>query len=292
MSTVEPVMGTRWNAWWRLMRFDRPIGIGLLLWPTLWALWFAGGGAPQPHLVAIFVLGVVVMRAAGCVMNDIADRDLDPHVDRTRTRPLAAGQVTVRGAYTLLAVLLALAFALVLLTNRLTVLLAFAGAALALAYPFFKRFTHLPQAVLGIAFGWSVPMAFAAQAGAVPAAAWWLFAINLFYVLVYDTEYAMVDRDDDQRIGIKSTAILFGRFDRLMLAFMMAAMLGLCVVFGWRFGLAWPWYCGVAACAVLFTWQQWIIRSRDRQACFRAFLNNNWVGLALFAGLLGHFGVN
>jgi 4-hydroxybenzoate polyprenyltransferase len=271
------------------MRFDRPIGALLLLWPTLWALWLAGAGAPSPRLVVIFMLGVVVMRAAGCVMNDIADRDFDPHVERTRSRPLAAGEVTLRAACILLLVLLLMALGLVLLTNRQTVLLAFIGAALALSYPFFKRFTHLPQAVLGMAFGWSIPMAFAAQAGAVPPAAWALFGINMLYALIYDTEYAMVDREDDLKIGIKSTAILFGRHDLLVLRVLMLAMLAAATVFGAWQQLAWPWYLGVAAAAALFGWQQVLLRQRDRVGCFRAFLNNNWVGLALFIGLWAQY---
>ena len=298
MSTVDPGIAqlqfrarlrARFSACWRLMRFDRPIGALLLLWPTLWALWLAGDGAPAPRTVAIFVLGVIVMRAAGCVMNDIADRGFDPHVQRTRARPLAAGDLSVAAAYGLLVILLLIALALVLLTNRLTVQLACIGVVLALSYPYFKRFTHLPQAMLGMAFGWSIPMAFAAETGAVPVEAWWLFALNMLYVLIYDTEYAMVDREDDLRIGVKSTAILFGRHDLLALRLLMVGMLALANWFGLKLGLAWPWFLGVLVAAALFAWQQVLLRGRDRDACFRAFLNNNWVGLALFTGLLVHY---
>lgn len=276
----------RWSAYWRLMRFDRPIGILLLLWPTYWALWIAGAGNPSWTNLLIFTAGVVVMRAAGCVMNDIADRDFDLHVERTRSRPLAAGELRTRDAAVLLAVLLAVALGLVLLTNRLTVMLALAGAALALGYPFFKRVTHLPQVVLGIAFGWGIPMAFAAELNAVPSVAWWLLALNIVWAVIYDTLYAMVDRDDDLVIGLKSTAILFGRADLAVLWVLMAAMIALLVWIGVAQGFGWPWFAGVAGAAVLFAHQQWTIRERDRAACFRAFLGNNWVGFAIFAGLV------
>ena len=278
-----------WNAYWRLMRFDRPVGIMLLMWPTLWALWVAGAGSPSPRNLVIFVLGVVVMRAAGCVMNDIADRGFDPYVERTRTRPLAAGEVSLRQAYLLLSVLMTLALGLVLMTNRLTILLAFAGAALALSYPFFKRITHLPQFVLGVAFAWGIPMVFAAETGQVPAVAWWLVLINIFYAVIYDTWYAMVDRDDDLAIGVKSTAILFGTrdlaFQRLMQVMMLALMASLGTAQGWT----WPWFIGTALAGFLFAYQQVITSTRERSACFRAFLNNNWVGLVIFAGLVGHY---
>jgi len=293
MSSIQPVMpASRWDAYWRLMRLDRPIGILLLLWPTLWALWLAGQGRPAAGNAVIFVLGVIIMRSAGCVMNDYADRGFDPHVERTRQRPLAAGAVSPRAALVLLGTLLAAAFLLVLMTNALTVKLAFAGGALALAYPFFKRVTHLPQLVLGIAFGWGIPMAFAAETGQVPPLAWWLLAINVLYATIYDTEYAMVDRDDDIAIGVKSTAILLGKFDRAALAVLMAAMLGLMLWLGLDLGFTWPWYAGIAVAGGLFAYQQIIIRGRQRDACFRAFMNNNWVGLAVFAGLLGHYTVS
>jgi len=280
---------TTFDAYWRLMRFDRPIGILLLLWPTWWALLIAGDGRPSLRNALIFTAGVVLMRAAGCVMNDIADRNFDPHVERTRLRPLAAGELQVRQAVALFALLMLLAFLLVLMTNALTVKLAFAGAALAATYPFFKRFTHVPQVVLGIAFGWGIPMAFAAETGAVPTVAWWLLLVNTVWSVVYDTEYAMVDRDDDLAIGVKSTAILFGRHDVMVIGLLMAAMLVLLGVVGQKASLGWPWVAGIAVAAGLFTWQLRTIRDREREACFAAFLNNNWVGFALFLALAGHF---
>jgi len=280
---------SRWNAYWRLMRFDRPIGILLLLWPTWWALLLAGGGRPTVRNALIFTAGVVVMRAAGCVMNDIADREFDPHVERTRQRPLASGELRLKQALGLFLVLMSIAFLLVLLTNALTIKLALVGALLASSYPFFKRFTHVPQVVLGIAFGWGIPMAFAAEIGSVPALAWWLLAINTVWSVIYDTEYAMVDREDDLAVGIKSTAILFGRFDVPVIAVLMVGMIALLGVVGAQAGLGWPWYLGLAVAAVLFSWQLVTIRQRERDACFRAFMNNNWVGFALFLGLLLHY---
>lgn len=287
--TPEDPQATRWGAYWRLMRFDRPIGTLLLLWPTWWALLLAGGGRPSVKNALIFTAGVVLMRAAGCVMNDIADRDFDPHVERTRNRPLASGELQLRQAVGLFLVLMLLAFLLVLMTNPLTVKLALVGAALASTYPFFKRFTHLPQVVLGVAFGWGIPMAFAAETGAVPAIAWWLLVVNTLWSVIYDTQYAMVDRDDDLAVGIKSTAILFGRRDVPVIAALMAAMITLLVLVGLLVGLGWAWYIGVVVAAALFGRQLYLIRNRERQACFRAFLNNNWVGFLLFLGLLAHY---
>ncbi|MEE4173053.1 MAG: 4-hydroxybenzoate octaprenyltransferase [Xanthomonadales bacterium] len=288
MSDLGPAIGNaRFDAYWRLMRFDRPIGILLLLWPTLWALWLAAGGLPSIGNLLIFVIGVVVMRAAGCVANDLADRDFDPHVERTRSRPLASGALSPRQARVLLAGLLLLAFTLVLLTNALTIRLSFVGAALALSYPFFKRFVDVPQVVLGIAFGWSIPMAFAAETGAIAPVAWALLAINVLYAVIYDTFYAMVDREDDRLIGVRSTALLFGRQDLRIIGLLQASMLVLCLVLGWQQGWHWPWYTAVAVVAALFVHQLVSTRSREREACFRAFLNNNWVGMALFAGIVG-----
>ncbi len=275
------------GPWLRLMRFDRPIGIALLLWPTWWALFLAGDGMPTLKNLVVFTAGVVVMRAAGCVINDYADRDLDPHVERTRSRPLAAGEIAPREALVLFFALLAIAFGLVLLTDPLTVLLSFVGALLAGTYPLFKRFTHLPQIVLGAAFGWAIPMAFAAELGHVPEAAWWLYAINLVWVVVYDTEYAMADRADDLAVGVKSTAILFGRFDVPILA----ALMGLIVAGLWLFGLRFlphpALYAAVAIVFGLLQIQLWRIRDRDPQACFRAFLSNHWVGFTVWMGLVG-----
>lgn len=282
-------MGRNWNAYWRLMRFDRPIGILLLLWPTWWALLVAGQGQPSLKNIVIFTLGVVVMRAAGCVMNDIADRNFDPHVTRTRSRPLASGELTVRQALVCFFLLLLLAFLLVLQTNRLTILLSFVGLALAATYPFFKRYTHLPQVVLGFAFGWGIPMAFAAELSEVPTAAWYLFAINMVWVLIYDTLYAMVDREDDLKIGVKSTAILFGQRDLTILTGLMMLMLAGLVMLGAWAGWTWPYFLSIALAAALFGWQRFEISERKPAACFKAFLQNNWVGLSIFLGLLGHY---
>jgi 4-hydroxybenzoate polyprenyltransferase len=285
-------MASNWNAYWRLMRFDRPIGSLLLLWPTWWALLLAGQGHPRFRNIVIFTLGVVLMRAAGCVMNDIADRNYDLHVKRTRTRPIAAGELTVRQALITFFLLLLAAFSLVLLTNPLTIKLAFAGAALASTYPFFKRFTHLPQVVLGIAFGWGIPMAFAAETAALPWTAWWVLGINVIWAVIYDTLYAMVDRDDDVAIGVKSTAILFGQRDLSILKMLMGVMISMLAWLGMALALSWPFYAAVAAAGVLFGVQQWKIRDRGRDNCFWAFLNNNWIGLVVFAGLAGHYALD
>jgi 4-hydroxybenzoate polyprenyltransferase len=279
-------MKIQWNAYWRLMRFDKPIGILLLLWPTWWALLLAGQGRPSLKNTLIFTAGVVLMRAAGCVMNDIADRDFDPHVERTRLRPLASGELSLGQALRVFLALMLLAFLLVLMTNALTVKLAFVGALLASSYPFFKRFTHLPQVILGIAFGWGIPMAFAAEAGSIAAVAWALLAVNTVWSVIYDTLYAMVDRDDDLAVGVKSTAILFGRFDLAIIALLMVLMSVMLATIGVWQNLPWPWYAGLFAVVVLFTRQLHSCRHRERDACFRAFLANNWVGFAIFIGLL------
>jgi 4-hydroxybenzoate polyprenyltransferase len=284
-------MASNWNAYWRLMRFDKPIGILLLMWPTWWALLLAGAGHPSLKNILVFTTGVVLMRAAGCVMNDIADREFDPLVERTRQRPLASGELKLGQAVGAFLALMTLAFLLVLLTNALTIKLAFAGAALAASYPFFKRVTHLPQIVLGIAFGWGIPMAFAAETGELPWPAWWLLAINTVWSVIYDTLYAMVDRDDDLAVGIKSTAILFGKNDILIVGLLMVLMILMLSYLGIALGLAWPWYIGLLCAALLFSRQLFNARTRDRDACFRAFLNNNWVGLLVFLGLAGHFAV-
>jgi len=273
------------DAYWRLMRFDKPIGIFLLLWPGLWALWIAGQGHPDAHVVIVIVLGTILMRAAGCVINDYADRDFDPHVERTRLRPIAAGEIEPREALWLFVGLCLTAFALVLQLNPLTIALSVPGAFLAGTYPFTKRFTHLPQAYLGIAFGWAVPMSFAAQTGGVPWIAWEIYAATVLWALIYDTMYAMVDRDDDLKIGVKSTAILFGRHDRLILGLLQVAMLAILLAVGRQANLG-PWYvAGWLGGAILFGYQQWLIRDREKPACFRAFLNNHWFGALLFAGI-------
>ncbi|WP_456417310.1 4-hydroxybenzoate octaprenyltransferase [Thiolapillus sp.] len=285
----NPASASRWQNYIRLMRLDKPIGILLLLWPTLWALWIAAQGQPRPWLVAVFIAGVVLMRSAGCVINDYADRNIDSHVKRTAQRPLTAGLVSKKEALTLFAVLVILAFLLVLTLNPLTIALSVVGAFLATSYPFTKRFTHLPQAYLGAAFGWAIPMVFAAQTGAVDPRAWWLFAAVLVWALIYDTMYAMVDRDDDLKIGVKSTAILFGDHDRLIIGLLQLLFLGLMFCVGWSFGLGGYYYTSLAAAAALMLYHQWLIRDRQRERCFRAFLHNHWVGVVIFAGILANY---
>ncbi|MFC0337484.1 4-hydroxybenzoate polyprenyltransferase [Kushneria avicenniae] len=269
----------------RLTRLDRPIGTWLLMWPTLAALWLAGDGLPTRHNLIIFIVGVYIMRAAGCVINDYADRHFDAHVKRTHDRPLATGRISEREALTLFGVLLAIAFVLVCLTNLFTIMLSFGAAALAASYPFMKRYTHLPQVVLGAAFGWSIPMAFGAEQGHVPAVAWWLFVANIVWTLVYDTWYAMVDRDDDLKIGIKSTAVLFGRMDLIIQGALQVLMLMLLAVVGRLAGLDGFYWAALAAIAIIFVHQQRLCRTRSREGCFQAFLNNHWVGILLFAGI-------
>lgn len=280
---------SRWRLYAVLMRLNRPIGILLLLWPTLWALWLAGDGHPKNSVFVIFVLGVVLMRSAGCVINDYADRHFDPHVERTRERPLAAGRVSERETLILFVVLCLVAFILVLFTNWLTIALSFAGAFLAASYPFMKRYTHLPQFYLGAAFGWAAPMAWAAQTGSVPAEAWIVFAANVFWSVAYDTQYAMVDRDDDLKIGVKSTAILFGSLDRFMIGVCHGLTLVLLAWAGVRSGAGFWFIAGLTGAAGFAAYQQWLIRERERGACFRAFLNNNWFGLFVFLGLVAHY---
>ncbi len=285
-------MRERLTQYARLARMHRPVGAALLLWPTWWALWLAAGDFPPWGLLCIFTLGVFLMRSAGCVMNDYADRKLDPEVKRTRERPLASGKVTAREAIAVFFVLIALAFLLVLLTNTLTVELSFVGAFLAVTYPFMKRYTYLPQVYLGAAFGWSIPMAFAAVHGGDRAAfvaslplCGLLFLGNVLFSTIYDTEYAMVDRDDDLRVGAKSTAILFGDADLPILGILMTTFLLAMLLVAQRGHLHWIYFVGVAAVAPLFAWQQWIMRKRDRDACFAAFRNNNWVGGVLWVGI-------
>jgi 4-hydroxybenzoate polyprenyltransferase len=268
-----------------LMRLDRPIGTFLLLWPTWWALWIAADGFPDAKIWVVFTLGVFVMRAAGCIINDFADRNIDGHVKRTKARPLATGKVSVAEALTLFALLVAIAFALVLTMNRLTIYLSFGGVALAVMYPFMKRYTHLPQPVLGAAFGWAVPMAFAAQTNSVPPIAWLLFIATVIWATAYDTQYAMVDRDDDLKIGVKSTAILFGEQDRLIIGLLQVTLLFNLVLVGRQMEFGTPYYGGLVFCGITFVWQQWLIRRRHRENCFQAFLNNSWSGAFVFAGI-------
>lgn len=272
-----------------LMRLHRPIGIYLLLWPTLWALWLAGNGQPPRGVVLVFVLGVILMRSAGCVMNDIADRKFDPHVARTRDRPLAAGRVRLGEAAGLGIALCLLAFALVLTQNPLTVKLSFVGVALAISYPFMKRFHHFPQFHLGAAFGWGIPMAYAAVTDALPPVAWLLFLGNVLWSAIYDTQYAMVDREDDLRIGVKSTAILFGERDRRIIGYLQVALLVLLFAVGLLSGRGWIYYVGLFVAAWLGLYQQFLIRDRQPAECFKAFLNNNGFGLVIFCGLLLDF---
>ncbi|WP_299981103.1 4-hydroxybenzoate octaprenyltransferase [uncultured Pseudoteredinibacter sp.] len=272
-------------AYAQLMRIDRPIGTLLLLWPTLWALWLANEGMPPWHLLVIFTVGVFIMRAAGCVINDYADRNFDGHVERTQHRPLAAGKIAPRNALILFAGLGIAAFALVCLTNTFTIALSFGGIALATCYPFMKRHTHLPQLVLGAAFSWGIPMAFSASLNELPPTAWLVFTANLLWTVVYDTQYAMVDRDDDLKIGIKSTAILFGEQDKMIIGCLQGLTIMSLIVLANRFDLGFAFYMSLAVATGLFVYQQILIRGRERQACFKAFLSNNYVGAAIFAGV-------
>ncbi len=272
-----------------LMRLNRPIGILLLLWPTLWALWIAGQGDPNILVTTVFVLGVILMRSAGCVINDYADRNIDPHVKRTRERPLAAKRVTEKEALILFVILCLTAFSLVLLMNILTIGLSVIAALLAAAYPFMKRYTHLPQVFLGAAFGFSIPMAFAAQTGEIPLIAWLLFVINILWTVVYDTLYAIVDREDDLLIGVKSTAILFGKADKLIIASLQFIVLLLLLYLGQLISASYLYYIGIFIAAMLAIYQQWLIKDREPARCFQAFLNNHWFGAAVFVGIAGHY---
>ena len=285
----SPGSDSKLQGLWRLMRFHKPIGTWLLAAPTTWALIIASEGWPDLKILCIFGLGIVVMRAAGCVANDLADRKLDGHVARTRDRPLVTGLVSTKEALALLLLLLSIALALVLLTNALTVKLSLVGVALAMMYPYMKRVTHLPQFVLGAAFSWSIPMAFAAVTNTLPEALWWLFLGNLLWTVVYDTQYAMVDREDDLAIGIKSTAILFGHLDRRLIAIMQAGALACFLQTGATFGFTWPFYAAVLCIALLFCWHQWLIRHRQEEACFKAFNQSKWIGLIMLLGIVGHF---
>jgi 4-hydroxybenzoate polyprenyltransferase len=269
----------------RLMRLDRPIGIWLLLWPTLWALWIAGRGRPNPRIFTIFVIGTVLMRSAGCAINDYADRSFDPHVARTRDRPLAAGRISTLEALLLFAALSMTALMLALQLNRSTLLWAVGGGFLAISYPFVKRFLPVPQMYLGVTFGWGIPMAFDAQLESVPRIAYLLLLANVLWVTVYDTMYAMVDRDDDLKIGVRSTAILFGDSDRHILALLQVMTLLSLTLVGLALHMTYWYYLGLAAGAIFFVYQLWLIRARARDACLRAFLNNNYFGMAVFIGM-------
>lgn len=273
-----------------LVRLHRPIGTYLLLWPTLWALWIAGEGRPDPLVLFIFVSGVVLMRSAGCAINDYADRHVDPHVARTRSRPLASGAIAPWEAIMVFVLLSLVAFALVLLTNLKTILLSVAAVSFAATYPFMKRIHHLPQAHLGAAFSFAVPMAFTAELDTwPPLIAWLLFLANILWTMAYDSMYAITDREDDLLIGVKSTAILFGRYDRLIIALLQLATFGLLLAVGWILTLGLAYYLGLAAAAIFAIYEQLLIRNRDPQLALRAFLNNAWLGMAVFIGLVLHY---
>ena len=276
----------RLDAYEKLVRLDKPIGILLLLWPTLWGLWIAADGRPPWALAWIFVLGTVLMRSAGCAVNDFADRGFDAAVERTRARPLATGAIRPWEALAVAAVLALCALGLILPLNRLTLYYSLAAVLVAVAYPFTKRFFSMPQAVLGFAFGFGIPMAFAAANGRVPLLAWSLLIANAFWVIAYDTEYAMVDRDDDLRIGIRTSALLFGRYDVAAVMACYGLFLAAMAAIGWGQRFGWPYYSGLAVAAALMGWHYAMIRTRSREGCFRAFLHNNWVGAAVFAGVV------
>lgn len=273
----------------RLMRVDRPIGTFLLLWPTLWALWLAAEGLPDWNILLVFYLGTFLMRSAGCVINDYADRKIDKHIERTRHRPLANAEVDKQEALLLFAILCVLAFIVVLFTNVKTILLSFVAITMATLYPFMKRYTHLPQLVLGAAFAWSVPMAFAAQTNSLPTNLWLIYIAALIWTLVYDTFYAMVDRDDDLKVGVKSTAILFGDDDLLITRMLQAVVVVVLIFVGLRFELGIIYYCSLVLASGFFVYQQYLIRNREKTACFNAFLNNNWFGMVIFAGIAFHY---
>lgn len=273
----------------QLSRMDKPIGIYLLLWPTLWALWIAAQGVPSLSNLLIFVFGVILTRAGGCVINDFADRKIDGHVRRTEQRPLASGKISAKEALVFFAVLMAISFVLVLCTNAATVWLSLGGLALAASYPFMKRYTYYPQVVLGAAFSWGMPMAFTAETGSLPATAWLLFIANLLWTVGYDTYYAMTDREDDLKIGVKSTAILFGDADRLIILSLQGLALGCLLLAGGRFELGGWFHLGLLAAAACFIWEFWYTRNRDPQRCFKAFLHNHWAGLAIFVGIVADY---
>ena len=277
---------SRLNLYLALIRWDRPAGSYLLLWPTLASLWIAAGGFPGWHLIVVFTLGTFLMRSAGCAVNDVADRDFDKHVKRTAQRPVTSGALSVKRALWLGALLALAAFALVLTTNAATIAWSVAALAISLVYPFTKRFFSMPQAVLGVAFSFGIPMAFAAVQGAVPPLAWGLLVGNLFWVLAYDTEYAMVDRDDDLKIGIKTSAITLGRFDVAGVMAFYAAYLAVWAALGARIGLAWPYFVALGVAASIALWHYTLIRTRSRNGCFRAFRLNHWLGFTLFAGVV------
>jgi len=291
-NTFAPQLVSQLRNYGKLMRVDKPIGIWLLLWPTLWALWLAGNGGPDQGLFVVFVLGVVVMRSAGCVLNDYADRKIDPYVERTRTRPIASGAVAPMEALTLFAALGLIAVGLATMLNTPARLLAIIGAGLTVAYPFVKRYLSIPQFVLGAAFGWGVPMAFAAQTGTIPELAWLVFGAAMIWAVIYDTFYAMVDREDDKKIGVKSTAILFGDVDLFVIAGLQVLMLFALVLIGYRAQLGFWYYLSVAVAAALMAWHQWLARDRHPAGCFAAFQHNHLIGMVVFIGIVLHYTFN
>lgn len=272
-----------------LARLNRPIGVWLLLWPTLWAVFLAGSGRPPLHIVVVFALGVLFMRSAGCVINDYADRDFDGHVWRTQARPLATGRIRPREALAFFAVLVGLSALLLPFLNLTTFFWSFGALAIAVAYPFMKRYTFLPQVVLGAAFSWGIPMAFTAQGQEPGLACWLLYGANLCWTVAYDTQYAMADREDDLKVGIKSTAILFGRFDRRIIAALQGVFLLAMVLLGRQSGLGWPYFAALAGAIALFAWQARLTAARQPADCLKAFLHNHWVGMLVFAGLLAGY---
>lgn len=291
-NAFAPQLMSQLRNYGKLMRLDKPIGIWLLLWPTLWALWLAGNGVPDQGLFVVFVLGVVVMRSAGCVLNDYADRKIDPYVERTRTRPIASGAVAPMEALTLFAALGLIAVGLATMLNTPARLLAIIGAGLTIAYPFVKRYLSIPQFVLGAAFGWGVPMAFAAQTGTIPELAWLVFGTAMIWAVIYDTFYAMVDREDDKKIGVKSTAILFGEVDLFVIAGLQVLMLFALALIGYRAELGFWYYLSVAIAAALMGWHQWLARDRQPTGCFAAFLHNHLIGMVVFIGIVLHYTFN
>ncbi len=289
---IAPELVAQVRNYGRLMRIDKPIGVWLLLWPTLWALWLAGEGHPDQGLFIVFVLGVFIMRSAGCVLNDYVDRDIDPYVERTRNRPIASGAVAPKEALTLFVALSLIAIGLATMLNRPAQLLAIVAAGLTVSYPFIKRFVSIPQFVLGAAFGWAVPMVFAAQTGEVPQLAWIVFGAALIWAVIYDTYYAMVDREDDRKLGVKSTALLFGDADLFVLGGLQLIMLLALVFVGLRAELGFWYYLSVAIAAGLMAYHQWLARDRQPAGCFAAFLHNHFIGLVVFIGIVLHYCFN
>jgi 4-hydroxybenzoate polyprenyltransferase len=291
-NTFRPQLVRQLRNYGKLMRLDKPVGIWLLLWPTLWALWLAGDGAPDQGLFVIFVLGVIVMRSAGCVLNDYADRNIDPYVERTRSRPIASGAVAPMEALTLFVALALIAVGLASMLNTPARLLAIVGAILTITYPFVKRFVSVPQFVLGAAFGWGIPMAFAAQTGSTPELAWLIFGTAMIWAVIYDTFYAMVDRADDLKVGVKSTAILFGDADLFVIGGLQALMLVALILIGVRAELGFWYYLSVLIAAAFMGWHQWLARDRQPAGCFAAFLHNHLIGMLVFIGIVLHYTFN